>query len=82
MKRFRSLIVGSKSLIARFPEEFFTQRRKDRKDAKAGHMFPACPKDLTRLCVFATFAIFAENYLSRLSAPGSVSVKFDSSRAW
>jgi len=34
---------------------FFTQRRKDRKDAKAGQMVRA------RLCVFAIFASLREN---------------------
>ncbi len=33
---------------------FFTQRRKDRKGAKAGQMLQAC------LCVFATFAPLRE----------------------
>jgi hypothetical protein len=36
---------------------FFTQRRKDRKDAKA-HV-----KHLTRLCVFAIFAPLREHFL-------------------
>ena len=38
----------------------FTQRRKDRKDAKAGQMLRARQKHLARLCVFAIFAPLRE----------------------
>src|SRR6185369_2938259 len=41
----------------------FTQRRKDRKDAKAR------PKNLTRLCVFAIFASLRETFLQRITEP-------------
>ena len=41
---------------SRFKFVHFTQRRKERKDAKAR------PKELTRLCVFAFFAPLRENF--------------------
>jgi hypothetical protein len=48
---------------------FFTQRRKDRKDAKAR------PNHLTRLCVFAIFAPLRET--SSVSAAHNIEFKLD-----